>query len=58
MGRKTGDLIQYVTQSVAAMIVSFTLSWKLTLVLLAAMPMIAAAGKFMIDAVTETTVSV
>lgn len=43
-GRKVGDLIQYVTQFVAALVVAFYLNWKLSLVLLAAIPVIGAAG--------------
>jgi ATP-binding cassette, subfamily B (MDR/TAP), member 1 len=52
MGRKVGDLVQYLTQVVAALAVAFYLNWKLTCVLLAAMPCIGAAGAFMIQAVT------
>lgn len=44
-GRKVGDLIQNFTQFVAAMGVAFYLNWKLSLVLLAAIPIIGAAGK-------------
>eukprot|EP01033_Poteriospumella_lacustris_P014692 gene14693-10505_t len=52
-GRKVGDLIQYVTQFVAALGVAFYLNWKLSLVLLAAIPIIGAAGAFMIMAITS-----
>lgn len=52
MCRKVGDLIQYVTQVVAAFIVAFYLNWKLTVVLIAAIPIIGAAGAFMITAIT------
>lgn len=50
--RKMGDLIQYVTQFIAAFIVAFYLNWKLTVVLIASIPVIGAAGAFMITAVT------
>lgn len=43
-GRKVGDLIQYITQFVAAMGVAFYLNWRLSLVLLAAIPLIGLAG--------------
>lgn len=45
MGRKIGDLIQYITQFIASMVVAFYLSWQLTVVLLAAIPLIGLAGK-------------
>ena len=52
MGRKVGDLAQYVTQFIAALGVGFYLNWKLTCVLLSVIPVIGAAGAFMIQAVT------
>lgn len=45
LGRKMGDMCQYLAQVVAALGVAFYLSWKLTLVLLCAVPFIGAAGK-------------
>ncbi len=48
-GRKMGDLIQYITQFVAAMGVAFYLNWKLSLVLLAAIPIIGLAGNFILS---------
>ncbi len=45
MGRKVGDLVQYITQIVASYGVAFYLCWQLTIVLIAAFPLIAAAGK-------------
>jgi ATP-binding cassette subfamily B (MDR/TAP) protein 1 len=53
-GRKVGDLIQYVAQFVTAMGVSFYLNWKLSLVLLAAIPVIGVAGAFMITAISSS----
>ncbi len=44
IGRKIGDLIQYIAQVVASFAISFYLSWKLTIVLIAAIPAIGAAG--------------
>ena len=58
IGRKIGDLTQYVSQMVFAFIVAFYFKWKLTLVLITAFPIIGAAGAFMINAVTAATVSV
>jgi ATP-binding cassette subfamily B (MDR/TAP) protein 1 len=52
LSRKLGDLIQYVFQVLGAFVVSFYLNWELTLVLLAAFPIIAVAGAFMINAIT------
>lgn len=45
MGRKVGDLIQYLTQIVASYAVAFYLCWQLTVVLIAAFPLIAGAGE-------------
>lgn len=56
MGRKVGDLIQYTTQMIAAFIVAFYLEWRLAIVLLSAFPLIAAAGSFMITAITAAQV--
>jgi ATP-binding cassette subfamily B (MDR/TAP) protein 1 len=44
-GRKIGDLLQYTTQFVFSYAAAFYLSWKLTLVLLAALPLIAGSGE-------------
>ena len=44
-GRKIGDLIQYTTQLVASYVVAFYLCWQLTIVLIAAFPLIAGSGK-------------
>lgn len=52
MGRKIGDLVQYLAQVVASLAVAFYLNWKITCVLLAAIPVIGCAGAFMINAVT------
>lgn len=57
IGRKIGDLTQYLAQVVFAFIVAFYFKWKLTVVLIAAFPVIAASGAFMINAVTAATVS-
>jgi ATP-binding cassette subfamily B (MDR/TAP) protein 1 len=48
LGRKIGDAIQYATQFVFAFGSALYLRWELTVVLLAAFPVIAAAGTFMI----------
>ena len=52
LGRKMGDLFQFSTQILAAFAVGVYLSWELTLVLLAAIPLIGGAGYFMITAIT------
>lgn len=44
-GRKVGDSIQYITQIIGSFAVAFYLSWRLTVVLIAAFPLIAGAGK-------------
>jgi ABC-type bacteriocin/lantibiotic exporter with double-glycine peptidase domain len=44
---------QYAAQVIASFGVSFYLTWKLTLVLMCAIPFIAAAGAFMIAAITD-----
>ena len=48
-----GDMFQYIAQVVGSLGVAFYLSWKVTLVLLCAIPVIAAAGTFMIIAITD-----
>jgi len=55
IGRKCGDMVQYVVQFFASFVVALYLSWKLTLVLLVTIPAVGAAGYFMIYAVTEAT---
>lgn len=45
MGRKVGDLTQYIAQFVGSFVVAFYLSWKLTVVLIASIPAIGIAGK-------------
>jgi ATP-binding cassette subfamily B (MDR/TAP) protein 1 len=45
MGRKIGDSVQYITQIVGSFAVAFYLSWRLAIVLIAAFPAIAGAGK-------------
>ena len=55
LGRKVGDLLQYIAQFIAAFLVGFYLCWKLTLVLLCAIPLIGSAGAFMIVAITAAT---
>jgi ATP-binding cassette, subfamily B (MDR/TAP), member 1 len=51
--RKVGDMFQYVGQFLASFVVGFYLCWELTLVLLAAFPLIGGAGAFMINAITS-----
>ena len=55
MGRKVGDMMQYLFQVLGSFAVGFYFSWQLTLVLMCALPLIATAGGFMIDAVTSAT---
>ena len=55
IGRKVGDLIQYLCQFVFGFIVAFYLSAKLAAVLLCVIPLIGGAGAFMINAVTSAT---
>jgi ATP-binding cassette, subfamily B (MDR/TAP), member 1 len=55
MGRKVGDLLQYLTQVVAALGVAFYLCWELTVVLLAAIPLIGLAGAYMIRSINAAT---
>jgi ATP-binding cassette subfamily B (MDR/TAP) protein 1 len=45
MGRKIGDSVQYITQIVGSFAVAFYLSWRLAIVLIAAFPAIAGAGR-------------
>lgn len=44
MGRKFGDFIFNVVQFFASIIISFYLSWKLSLVLLVSIPIVMGAG--------------
>ena len=53
MGRKVGDMMQYLFQVMGSLAVGFWLQWQLTLVLMCAIPLIAIAGAFMIGAITE-----
>jgi ATP-binding cassette subfamily B (MDR/TAP) protein 1 len=53
LGRKVGDLIQYITQVIASFVVGLYLCWKLTVVLLASFPLIGASGAYMIYAITS-----
>ena len=55
LGRKVGDLAQYFTQVIAAFIVGLYLCWKLTVVLLCAIPLIGISLYFMITAVGAAT---
>jgi ATP-binding cassette subfamily B (MDR/TAP) protein 1 len=55
IGKKMGDLTQYVSQVIFAFIIAFYYNWKLTLVLLSTLPLIAGAGAFMINAITNAT---
>lgn len=55
MGRKVGDLLQNLTQLIACLAVAFYLQWKITCVMLCAIPMIAIAGAFMIKATTSAS---
>ena len=52
ISRKVSDLFQYGSQFIGSFIVGFYLNWRLTVVLLAAFPLIAGAGSFMINAIT------
>jgi len=47
LGEKLGSLVQYLSMFVAGIIVGFTYSWKLTLVILCVTPLIAISGAFM-----------
>jgi ATP-binding cassette subfamily B (MDR/TAP) protein 1 len=51
--RKVGDLTQYIFQLIGSFIAALYLCWELTVVLLAAFPIIGIAGAFMIYAITE-----
>jgi ATP-binding cassette, subfamily B (MDR/TAP), member 1 len=55
MGRKMGDMIQYIAQVVGSFVIGFYLSWRLTVVLLASFPLIACAGAFMIQSITSAS---
>eukprot|EP01041_Mallomonas_annulata_P006725 gene6725-13622_t len=52
LGRKVGELVQCLAQIIASFVIGFYLSWKLTLVLLAALPLIGISGYLMISATT------
>lgn len=52
MGRRVGDVIQNGAQFVLSFVAALYLSWRLTVVLLASFPIIAASGAFMIAAIT------
>ena len=56
LGRKTGDMLQYISQTLSAFVVAFYFSWSLTLVLLCTLPFIAISGAYMINAITAATV--
>ena len=58
IGRKVGDFLQYFSQFAVGFIVAFYFSWKLTLVLLCSLPLIACAGAFMINAITAAQVRI
>lgn len=51
IGRKVGDFCQYFAQVVGSFAAAFYLSWKLTLVLMAGVPLIGLAGSFMITSI-------
>ena len=53
--RKASDLFQFMSQFIGSFVVALYLCWQLTVVLLAAFPVIGAAGAFMIDAITSAT---
>jgi ATP-binding cassette subfamily B (MDR/TAP) protein 1 len=55
LGRKVGDLFQYIAQVVGSIAIAFYLNWKLSLVLLTTLPLIAGCGAFMINAITSAT---
>eukprot|EP01033_Poteriospumella_lacustris_P015763 gene15763-11285_t len=52
MGRKFGDFIFNIVQFFASIIISFYLSWKLSLVLLVSIPAVMAAGYYLVMTVT------
>ncbi|RYH10022.1 hypothetical protein EON65_39770 [archaeon] len=51
ISRKMGELTQFFAQILSCLIVAFYFEWRLTLVLLGTMPIMGAAGAFMISAV-------
>jgi len=53
LSRKVGDLFQYFGQFLASFGVGLYLCWSLTVVLLAAFPLIGAAGAFMINSISS-----
>lgn len=53
MGKKVGDLTQFVFQLLGSFAAAFYLCWELTVVLLAAIPVIGMAGGFMVYAITD-----
>lgn len=53
LGKKVGDLTQFTFQLIGSFVAAFYLCWELTVVLLAAIPVIGMAGGFMIFAITE-----
>ena len=44
LGKRLGDVVQYMTQFIFAFAVAFYYNWKLALVLLSAFPFIALSG--------------
>lgn len=52
--RKVGDLIQHTFQFLIGFVAAFYLCWKLAIVIIAAFPLVAAAGTFMIRAVSSS----
>ena len=53
--RKIGDSIQFMSTFVGSMAFAFYFSWKLSLVLMASLPIIAISSWFMIEAITANT---
>ncbi len=53
MGRKFGDAIQYISQVLLSLIAAFYLSWKVSVVIIVAIPLLGAAGTYMIHTITE-----
>lgn len=53
MGRKIGDLIFNLVQFISSVVVSFYLSWKLSLVLLVSIPFLCLSGYYLVTVVSE-----
>lgn len=53
MGRKFGDAIQYISQVILSIVAAFYLSWKVSIVIVVSIPLLGAAGTYMIHTITE-----